>query len=69
MRVVVEGSITTSLLIVRTQRFSPFGTLRCSDFPAYSTILLRLAIGVNLRTVIVTAAVYRGFESMLRALR
>ena len=35
-----------------------------SDFPAYSQVLLRLRVSdtnVNLRTVIVTAAVYRGF--------
>jgi hypothetical protein len=31
------------------------------EFPAYSLVLLRLAI--NLRTVIVTAAVHRGFIS------
>ena len=36
-----------------------------SDFPAYSQILLRLAF-VNLRTVIVTAAVHWGFSSKLR---
>ena len=35
-----------------------------SDFPANSQILLRLAI-VNLRTVIVTAAVHWGFSSKL----
>ena len=35
-----------------------------SDFPAYSQILLRLA-KTNLRTVIVTAAVHRGFSSKL----
>jgi hypothetical protein len=34
-------------------------------FPAYGSVLLRLAY-VNLRTVIVTAAVYRGFGSELR---
>ena len=32
------------------------------EFPAYGSVLLRLAL-VNLRTVIVTAAVYRGFGS------
>jgi hypothetical protein len=35
-----------------------------SDVPAYGRILLRLAIP-NLRTVIVTAAVYWGFPSKL----
>src|SRR5262245_24692516 len=35
------------------------------EFPAYSSVLLRLAL-VNLRTVIVTAAVYRRFGSPLR---
>ena len=34
------------------------------EFPAYSSVLLRLAM--NLRTVIVTAAVHRGFGSELR---
>src|SRR5437588_8293114 len=34
------------------------------EFPAYSSVLLRLAL-VNLRTVIVTAAVYRGFDQEL----
>jgi hypothetical protein len=37
-----------------------------SDVPAYSRILLRLASLPNLRTVIVTAAVYWGFPSTLR---
>jgi len=35
------------------------------EFPAYGSVLLRLAFP-NLRTVIVTAAVYRGFDSELR---
>ena len=35
------------------------------EFPAYGLVLLRLAF-VNLRTVIVTAAVYRGLASVLR---
>jgi len=35
------------------------------EFPAYSSVLLRLA-STNLRTVIVTAAVYRGFGLKLR---
>ena len=35
------------------------------EFPAYGSVLLRLA-RVNLRTVIVTAAVYRGFDQELR---
>ena len=35
------------------------------EFPAYGSVLLRLAFP-NLRTVIVTAAVYRGFDSKLR---
>ena len=35
------------------------------EFPAYGSVLLRLAL-VNLRTVIVTAAVYRGFDQELR---
>ncbi len=35
------------------------------EFPAYGSVLLRLAIP-NLRTVIVTAAVYRGFSLELR---
>ena len=34
------------------------------EFSAYSSVLLRLAI-VNLRTVIVTAAVHWGFSSKL----
>ena len=34
------------------------------EFPAYGSVLLRLA-SPNLRTVIVTAAVYRGFDSKL----
>ena len=37
------------------------------EFPAYSSVLLRLAI-VNLRTVIVTAAVHWGFSSKLHPL-
>ncbi len=36
------------------------------EFPAYGSVLLRLAIP-NLRTVIVTAAVYWGFSSVLRS--
>ena len=39
-----------------------------SEFPAFGQFLLRLR-AVNLRTVIVTAAVHRGFSSSLRALR
>ncbi len=35
------------------------------EFPAYGSVLLRLAL-VNLRTVIVTAAVYWGFDHELR---
>ena len=35
------------------------------EFPAYGSVLLRLAFP-NLRTVIVTAAVYRGFDHELR---
>ena len=35
------------------------------EFPAYGPVLLRLAVP-NLRTVIVTAAVYRGFSLRLR---
>jgi len=35
------------------------------EIPAYGLVLLRLA-STNLRTVIVTAAVYRGFGSELR---
>ena len=35
------------------------------EFPAYGSILLRLRL-TNLRTVIVTAAVYRGFDQELR---
>ena len=35
------------------------------EFPAYSLVLLRLARFFNLRTVIVTAAVYWGFGSLL----
>jgi len=38
------------------------------EFPAYGSVLLRLR-AVNLRTVIVTAAVHRGFSSSLRTLR
>ena len=37
----------------------------CEEFPAYSSVFLRLA-SPNLRTVIVTAAVYRGFSLQLR---
>ena len=40
---------------------------RFSDVPAYGQILLRQRS--HLRTVIVTAAVYRGFGSVLRPLR
>jgi hypothetical protein len=58
-----------SLLIDRTQEFLPFGILRYSVIPAYSVVLLRLALYVNLRTVIVTAAVYRGFRLQLFPLR
>ena len=36
----------------------------CEEFPAYGPVLLRLAM-TNLRTVIVTAAVYRGFSLRL----
>jgi hypothetical protein len=37
------------------------------EFPAYGSVLLRLAnLFFNLRTVIVTAAVYWGFGSTLR---
>ncbi len=36
------------------------------EFPAYSSVLLRLAL-LNLRTVIFTAAVYQGFDHKLRA--
>ena len=43
------------------------GNVGFSDFPAYGQFLLRLLF--NLRTVIVTAAVHRGFSSSLRALR
>ena len=54
------------LLIVCTQRvFTLSRSMGYSDFPAYSQILLRLAF-VNLRTVIVTAAVHWGFSSKLR---
>jgi hypothetical protein len=42
-----------------------YSSSRYSDFPAYSQILLKLAFQVNLRTVIVTAAVYWGFGSKL----
>ena len=35
------------------------------EFPAYSLVLLRLAVRENLRTVIVTAAVHRGFGRQL----
>jgi hypothetical protein len=57
------------LLIVRTRRIV---TARCSSagfsgFPAYSQILLRQLLSY-LRTVIVTAAVYRGFISELAPL-
>jgi hypothetical protein len=38
------------------------------EVPAYGSVLLRLAKVVNLRTVIVTAAVYWGFSSELRSL-
>ena len=37
----------------------------CEEIPAYGPVLLRLAM-TNLRTVIVTAAVYRGFSLRLR---
>ena len=60
------------LLIVCTRHIvtvpsDPDGTSSAgySEFPAYSQVLLRLAL-LNLRTVIVTAAVYRGLVSVLR---
>jgi hypothetical protein len=63
--------MSSSLLIVRTRHIvtvppTSDGTSSAgySEFPAYSQVLLRLAI--NLRTVIVTAAVYRGLVSVLR---
>ena len=37
-RVVSEGSFMTSLLIDRSQKFSPYGILTFSVFPAYSRI-------------------------------
>jgi hypothetical protein len=46
-------------------RFASASSRGFSDFPAYSQIFLRLRL-VNLRTVIVTAAVHRGFSSSLR---
>ena len=56
------------LLIVCTRhiftRSSRSRSAGYSDFPANSQILLRLA-NTNLRTVIVTAAVHRGFSSKL----
>ena len=46
-------------------------TVGCSGFPAYGQVLLRLRherdVKVNLRTVIVTAAVYRGFGRELHS--
>jgi hypothetical protein len=56
------------LLIVRTRRIvtADCSSAGCSEFPAYSQILLRQRS--YLRTVIVTAAVYRGFISGLAPL-
>jgi hypothetical protein len=57
------------LLIICAQRIftrlTKSRSVGYSDFPANSQILLRLAV-VNLRTVIVTAAVHWGFSSKLR---
>src|SRR5258706_9959681 len=51
--------------LILTARITRTSTGRlCEEFPAYSSVLLRLAM-TNLRTVIVTAAVYRGFSSEL----
>jgi hypothetical protein len=62
--------VVTSLLIVRTGRIVTrlgieASSAGYSEFPAYSQVLLKLAIYWNLRTVIVTAAVYRGLVSRL----
>jgi hypothetical protein len=57
------------LLIVRTRRIVTAvagGSAGFSEFPAYSQISLRQRF--HLRTVIVTAAVYRGFISELAPL-
>jgi len=53
------------LPIVALSAIAPIDEYRAvfEDFPAYSSVLLRLARVDNLRTVIVTAAVYRGFDS------
>jgi hypothetical protein len=49
-----------------TVRRQPVSTNRLfEEFPAYGSVLLRLAIVAYLRTVIVTAAVYRGFGCQL----
>ena len=59
--IVCTGRIITAESCPKTAHRSSAGY---SEFPAYSQILLRLK--VNLRTVIVTAAVYRGFGRELR---
>ncbi len=45
------------------EKLSGTAVRRTEEFPAYSLVLLRLAF--NLRTVIVTAAVHRGFGRQL----
>ena len=65
---ILEAVFESFLLIICTRRIvtriaSP-RSAGFSDVPAYGRILLRLAIP-NLRTVIVTAAVYWGFPSKL----
>jgi hypothetical protein len=66
---ILEGIFESFLLIICTRRIvTRIVSYSCSagfsDLPAYGRILLRLAIP-NLRTVIVTAAVYWGFPSKL----
>jgi len=60
------------LLFRVVQKSNEYQTV-LEEFPAYGSVLLRLAnqnvtsvIDVNLRTVIVTAAVHRGFDQELR---
>ena len=65
---ILEAVFESFLLIICTRRIVTRiafpRSAGFSDVPAYGRILLRLAIP-NLRTVIVTAAVYWGFPSKL----
>ena len=53
-------------LLLPKMNFDEYRTA-VEEFPAYGSVLLRLAIS-NLRTVIVTAAIHWGFSSELRTL-